>query len=51
VFLNAIIVSKPVENQLKMANIQSDQAPAKRQKTLKTLKCSSMKTITKQSVS
>jgi hypothetical protein len=50
-FLNGIHVSRPVECQLKMTNVQGDQAPAKRQKVLKKFKNSSMKTISKQSMS
>jgi hypothetical protein len=34
-FLNGIHVSRPVECQLKMMNVQGDQAPAERQKMLK----------------
>jgi hypothetical protein len=35
-FLNGIHFSRPADCQLKMTNVQSDQAPAKRQKMLKT---------------
>jgi hypothetical protein len=43
--LDGIHVSGPVECQLKMKNIQGDQAPAKRQKMLKTSENSSTKTV------
>jgi hypothetical protein len=38
VFFNGIHVSRPPECQLKMTNVQSEQAPAKRQKMLKNSK-------------
>jgi hypothetical protein len=34
-FLNVIHVSRPIECELKMKNVQGDQAPAKRGKMLK----------------
>jgi hypothetical protein len=50
-FLNGIHVSRPVERQLKMTNVQGDQAPAKWQEILREFKNSSMKTISEQSMS
>jgi hypothetical protein len=50
-FLNGIHVSRPVECQLKMTNVQDYQAPAKRQKMLKKFENSSTKTIAEQSMS
>jgi hypothetical protein len=50
-FFNGIHVSRPVECQLKMMNVQGDHAPAKRQKMLKKFENSSTKTVTKQSMS
>jgi hypothetical protein len=49
--LNGIHVSGPVECQLKMTNVQGDQAPAKGQKMLKKLENSSTKTVAEQSMS
>jgi hypothetical protein len=49
--LNGIHVSRLVECQSKMTNVQSDQAPAKQQKMLKRLKNSSRKTVIEQSTS
>jgi hypothetical protein len=49
--LNGIHVSRPVECQLKMTNLQGDQAPAKQQKILKKFENSSTKTVTEQSMS
>jgi hypothetical protein len=45
--LNGIHISRLVECQLKMMNIQGDQAPAKWQKILKKFENSSTKTIVK----
>jgi hypothetical protein len=50
-FLNGIHVSRPVEFQSKMTNVQGDQAPAKQQKMLEKLKNSSTKTVTEPSMS
>jgi hypothetical protein len=50
-FLNGIHVSRPVDCQLKMMNLQGDQAPAKRQKMLKKFENSSTKVVAKQSMS
>jgi hypothetical protein len=50
-FLNGIHVSRPVVCQLKMTNVQGDQAPAKRQKMLKTFGNTSMKTIAEKFIS
>jgi hypothetical protein len=47
---NGIHVSRSVECQLKMTNVQGDQAPAKRQKMLKKFENLSTKTIAKQSM-
>jgi hypothetical protein len=49
--MNDVHVARLVECQLKMTNIQEDQAPAKWQKMLKKFENSSMKTITEQSMS
>jgi hypothetical protein len=49
-FLNGIHVSRLVECQLKMTNVQDDQAPAKGQKMLKKFENSSMKTVAEQSM-
>jgi hypothetical protein len=49
--LNGIHVSRPMECQLKMTNVQGDQAKAKRQKMLKKFNNSSMTTIAEQSMS
>jgi hypothetical protein len=49
--LNGIHISLPVEWQLKMMNVQGDQAPAEWQKMLKTFENPSTKTVAKQSVS
>jgi hypothetical protein len=49
-YLNGIHVSRLVECQLKMTNVQDDQAPAKRQKILKKFENSSTKTVAKQSM-
>jgi hypothetical protein len=46
-----IHISRLVECQLKTANVQGDQVPAKRQKMSKKLANSSMKTIAEQSMS
>jgi hypothetical protein len=46
-----IYVSRPVEYQLKMMNVQGDRAPAKLQKMLKKFEKSSMKTVAEQSMS
>jgi hypothetical protein len=46
-----IHISRPVECQLKMTNIQGDQAPAEQQKMFKKFDSSSMKTVTEQSMS
>jgi hypothetical protein len=43
-----IHVSRPVECQLKMTNVQGNQAPAKRQKMLKKIDNSSTNTVTEQ---
>jgi hypothetical protein len=37
-FLNGIHISRPVKCQLKMTNVQGDQAPAKQQKMLRNLR-------------
>jgi hypothetical protein len=50
-FLNGIHTSRPVECQLKMTNVQGDQAPAKWQKMLKIFENSFMKTVAEQSMS
>jgi hypothetical protein len=49
--LKGIHVSRPVECQLKMTNVQGDQAPAKRQKLLKNFESSSTKTVAEQYMS
>jgi hypothetical protein len=49
-FLNGIHVSRPAKCQLKMTNVQGDQAPAKRQKMLNKFENSSMKTVAEQSM-
>jgi hypothetical protein len=49
--LNFIHVSRPVECQLKMTNLQSDQAPAERQIILKKFENSTTKTVFEQSMS
>jgi hypothetical protein len=49
--LNDIHVSRMVNCQMKMTNIQGDQAPAKWQKMLKKFKSSSTKTIAEQPMS
>jgi hypothetical protein len=49
--LNGIHASRPVECQLKMTNVEGDQAPTKRQKVLKQFENSSTKTVTEQSMS
>jgi hypothetical protein len=49
--LNGIQVSRPVKCQLKMTNVQDDQAPAKRQEMLKKFENSSTKTVAEQSMS
>jgi hypothetical protein len=51
VILNGINVSRPIECQLKMTNVQGDHEPAKRQKMLKKFKNSSMQIVAKQSMS
>jgi hypothetical protein len=50
-FLNGNHVSRSVECQLKMTNVQGDQAPAKRQKTFTKFENSSTKTVAEQSMS
>jgi hypothetical protein len=50
-FLNGIRVSRPAECQLKMTNVQGDQATTKLQKMLKKFENSSIKTVAKQSMS
>jgi hypothetical protein len=50
-FLIGIHVSRLVECQMKMMNVQGDQAPARRQKKLKILENSSTMTAAKQSMS
>jgi hypothetical protein len=50
-FFNDIHVSRPVACQLKMTNVQGDQAPAKRQKMLKKFDNSSTKIGAEQSMS
>jgi hypothetical protein len=50
-FLNDIHVSRLVESQLKMTNVQGDQAPAKQQKMFKRFENSSTNTITERSMS
>jgi hypothetical protein len=50
-FLNGILTSRPVECHLKVTNVQGDQAPAKRQKMLKTFKNSSTKTVAEKTMS
>jgi hypothetical protein len=50
-FLNGIHISRPVECQLKMMNVQGNQAPAKRQKMLRKFENSSAKTVVEQSMS
>jgi hypothetical protein len=50
-FLNDIHVSREVECQLKVTNVQGNQAPAKRQKMLKKFDNSSTKTVAEQSMS
>jgi hypothetical protein len=49
--LNGIHVSRPVECQLKMTNVQGDRASAKRQKILKKFEKSPTKTVAEQSMS
>jgi hypothetical protein len=49
--LNGIHVSRLIECQLKIINIQGDQAPAKRQKMLKKFENGPTKTIAEQSMS
>jgi hypothetical protein len=49
--LNGILVSRPVECQLKMTNIHGDKAPTKRQKMLKKFENASTKTVAEQSMS
>jgi hypothetical protein len=49
--LDGINVSRLVEYQLKMTNIQGDQAPAKLQKIFKKFENSFMKTVTEQFIS
>jgi hypothetical protein len=50
VVFNGIHISRPVKCQLKMTNIQGDQAPAKRQKMLKIFENSSTKTVAEQTM-
>jgi hypothetical protein len=50
-FLNGIHVTRPVECQLKMTNVQGDHASAKQQKMLKKFENSSTKTVAEQSMS
>jgi hypothetical protein len=49
--LNGIRVSRTVESQLKMTNVQGDHAPAKREKMLTNFEKSFMTTIAEQSMS
>jgi hypothetical protein len=51
VSLNGIHVSRPVKCQLKMTNVQGNQAPAKQQKMLRKCENSITKTIAEQSMS
>jgi hypothetical protein len=51
VILNGIHVSRSVKCQLKMENIQGDQAPAKRQQMLQKFKNSLTKTVVERSMS
>jgi hypothetical protein len=47
----AFMFQRPVRRQLKMMNVQDNEAPAKRQKMLKNFKNASMKAIAEQSMS